>query len=668
MVQDNRAEGVAVQEASSALKLGVPLMETPQSVSVIPALQLEVQGVNRYSEAFRYTPGIQAEPFGQEIRRTWLRLRGFDSSQDALFKDGLKLANNNFIAAYSLEPYGAERLEVPRGPASVLYGQGSPGGLVNYITKRPQFTPFHEAIFQAGSFERYQGQFDTTGPLNKKGTLAYRLTGLFRDSETQIDYVDDNRIYVAPALTWRPSDDTSITLLAHYQRDRTQFGSFLPIQGTLFDNPNGKIPSDRFTGEPDVDHYERDEFSIGYLFEHRFNAMFQLRQNLRYHHQELDDITIYTTGLQADLRTISRSRFDHDARTQGLTVDTQIVADFKTGPVKHIALAGVDYQYLHTSSIQADGPVSDLDVYNPVYGRPVPAGAVYLDQDSALHQIGLYLQDHLNLTEQLILSLGGRYDFASSKIDDNLTGMTSEQDDTAFTGRVGVLYTFAFGVSPYASYTTSFLPILGTDASGNPFQPETASQWEVGVKYQPKGWHTIFTLAFFDLTREDFVTSAPDFTQVQNGKGKSRGVEFEARSGFDNGLSLIAAYTYLDTELTESAFPGEVGEPLGHAPTHQASLWGDYLFKDGPLKNLRLGGGVRYIGSQYGDLVQRNNSEIKVPDVGLFDLAAHYKWGRFKSALTVHNIADKEYISGTNGTFAYEGLRRTIAMSIGYEF
>ena len=194
VVQDDRAEGVAVQEASSALKLGVPLMETPQSVSVIPALQLEVQGVNRYSEAFRYTPGIQAEPFGQEIRRTWLRLRGFDSSQDALFKDGLKLANNTFIAAYSLEPYGAERLEVPRGPASVLYGQGSPGGLVNYITKRPQFTPFHEAMFQAGSFERYQGQFETTGPLNKEGTLAYRLTSLFRDSATQIDHVDDDRI------------------------------------------------------------------------------------------------------------------------------------------------------------------------------------------------------------------------------------------------------------------------------------------------------------------------------------------------------------------------------------------------------------------------------------------------------------------------------------------
>jgi len=617
-------EGVAAQRASSALKVGAPILETPQSVSVVTSHQLEVQGINRMSEAFRYTPGIQAENFGPDTRLTFFRIRGFDSFQDALFKDGMKLSNPGFVIGYSLEPYGAERLEVPKGPASVLYGAGNPGGLVNYVTKRPRFTPFHEVIFETGSFERFQGQFDTTGPLNKEGTLAYRLTGLIRDSETQVDFVEDDRIYIAPALTWQPSDDTSVTLLTHYQRDRTHPSQRLPVEGTLFHNPNGEIPIERFTGEPGVDQYHRNEYSVGYLFNHRFNDTWQVRQNMRYYSNEVDDRTIFPEFLQGDMRTVTRSLYESFGEADGVTLDNQLVADFETGSVRHQVLGGLDFQYVQTQTLQTygfGGP-ADLDVFDPVYGMPVPDAPVFKNEDAHQYQIGFYLQDHINLTDQWILTLGGRYDIAKTEIEDNLSGSTSEQDDKAFTGRVGVLYKSDIGVSPYASYMTSFLPIIGTDASGEPFDPETARQWEIGVKYQPKDWDSIFTLAYFNLTREDFTTFAPDFSVIQQGKGKSRGIEFEARSDFDFGVSLIASYTYLDTELTESAFPGEVGEPLPYTPKHQAGLWVDYLFQNGPLKDLRVGGGVRYIGSNYANLFQRDNEDIKVPDVFLFDAAA----------------------------------------------
>lgn len=224
--------GYLAGKSSTASKTDTPLLETPQSISVVTDKQMEAQNVGTLAEALRYTPGVQSEPFGFEPRMTQIKLRGFDAAETGLYQDGLKLVNPGFAVSHNLEPFGAERVEVPRGPASVLYGQAS--GLVNFVSKKPIFAAFGGDIkFEAGNYDRLQGGLDVHGTLRDQKDLAYRLVALGRDSHTQIDYITDNRVYVAPSLTWKPSDRTTLTFLSHYQKDQTQPSQRYPAAGTL---------------------------------------------------------------------------------------------------------------------------------------------------------------------------------------------------------------------------------------------------------------------------------------------------------------------------------------------------------------------------------------------------------------------------------------------------
>lgn len=663
--------GYKADTSTAGTKTKTPLIETPQSISVVTREQMEAQNVSNLAQALRYTPGVQSETFGFEPRYTQIRMRGFDATETGLYRDGLKLVNPGFAVSYNLEPYGAERIEVPRGPASVLYGQASAGGLVNYVSKRPTFDPFREIKFEAGTFDRLQGQLDVSDALDRQKTLAYRLTVLGRDSDTQVDYVKDNHIYVAPALTWKPSDNTTLTFLSHYQKDETQPSQRLPAAGTLYGNPNGKIPTNRFTGEPGVDRYNREEFAVGYLFEHRFNDALTLRQNTRYYNNELGVRSVYTAALQADQRTISRYYYEIDGKVHGFNLDNQAQFKFTTGVLDHTLLAGLDFQHTDATNVLPFGVAPDLDIFNPVYGASVPAPSPSTNDAMTQDQTGLYLQDQVKF-DKWRLSLGGRYDMADSETKDRLAGGTrATQSDDKPTGRAGLVYLADNGLAPYFSYAQSFLPALGTDASGKPFKPETGEQYEVGIKYQPKNLNSFITLAYFDLTRQNFLTSDPTtFANVQRGEAHSRGVELEGVASFENGLNLTAGYTYLDAEVTKSSFADEVGEPLEYAPKHKATLWADYTLSSGVAKGFGIGGGARYIGPSFGNTYYARNT-IEVPGYVLFDATVHYTWKQFQLAVNMQNMFDKEYVASAFGTgqdFATYGARRVVIGSIKYSF
>lgn len=656
--------------SSTASKTDTPLLETPQAISVVTNAQMEAQNVGTLAEALRYTPGVQSEPFGFEPRMTQIRLRGFDATETGLYQDGLKLVNPGFAVSHNLEPFGAERVEVPRGPASVLYGQASAGGLVNFISKKPIFTAFGGDIkFEAGNYDRLQGELDVHGTLRDKKDLAYRLVALGRDSDTQIDYITDNRVYVAPSLTWRPSDRTTLTFLSHYQKDETQPSQRYPAIGTLFGNPNGKIPSNRFTGEPGVDQYNREQFSVGYLFEHRFNDLLTVRQNTRYFDTALDVRSVYTAGLQADQRSISRYYYEIDAKSHGFSLDNQAQLNFATGPLAHTLLAGLDFQHTNASNVLPFGGAPDLDIYVPIYGATVPAASPYQNDLLTQDQVGLYLQDQIKITEKWRATLGGRLDMADSETTDKLTGTATQQRDEETTGRAGLVYLADNGFAPYFSYAQSFLPALGKDAlTGTPFKPETGEQYEFGVKYQPKNQNSFITLAYFDLTRQNFLTLDPiSFLNVQKGEAHSRGVELEGVASFDNGLNLTAGYSYLDAKVTKSSFASEVGEPLEYVPNHKATLWADYTVPSGPAKGWGIGGGTRYIGSSYGNTYYDRNT-IEVPSYVLFDATVHYTWKQFQLAFNMQNVFDKEHVTTAFGDSATYGARRVVTGSIKYSF
>tara|TARA_B100002049_G_scaffold25548_1_gene16954 strand:+ start:1669 stop:3909 length:2241 start_codon:yes stop_codon:yes gene_type:complete len=672
-------DGYNVKRERSATKTDTPLSKTAQTVSVITNDQIQDRQADSLANVLEYgSAGVSGSPFGFEPRYTFLRIRGFDVSDNALYRDGLKLiappvvGGSGTAVTYNYEPYGAERIVVPKGPASTLYGQAAPGGLVNYVSKRPTFEKRGEVGVEYGSHDHVQGEFDVSGPVGDSDKVAYRLVGLARDADTAIDYVQNDRVYIAPSMTWAPTDATELTLLASYQKDETKSSQAYPARGTLVDSDNGEIPRSRFTGEPGLDRYDRTTYMLGYEFEHAFDDHLTFRQNARYTDIQVDDISVYASDFDGD-RTVSRSNYNNLGELDSLVVDNQFQIDFDSGErLEHVVIAGIDYQHANLKSFQSFQAASPLDIYDPQYGTEpdIEAAGAFADQTGTQNQIGFYLQDEVTFDERWVATLGGRYDRASRSTNDNLTGTTTTQDDNEFTWRGSLLYAADNGLSPYFAYSEGFLPSLGSDANGNAYEPETSTQYEVGVKYMPENASYGVTVALFDLTRENYLTTNPNFVTEQVGEAQSQGVEVEAVASLTEGLDVTASYAYVDAEITQSASGNEGNRPQ-LSPEHQASVWADYTIQKGALADLGFGAGVRYKDSIFGD----NANSSEVPDVTLFDAAVHYDWNSYEFAVNARNLFDKKYVGASyaRGTddppfFATYGESRSIIGSVKYRW
>jgi len=664
-------EGYAAKRAATATKTDTPLNETPQSISVIGREQMNVQGVNSLATALRYSPGASGEMYGQDTRGYGLQLRGFTASDESYYRDGLGLRGADYATFMSLDTYGAERLEILRGPSSVLYGQNSPGGLINYVSRRPSDVFGGEIEGVIGNFNRFEGKFDVTGPANDSGTLLYRFTGLVRDSEVQTDYVDDDRVFVAPAFTWKPNEDTSVTILTNYQKDQTGWSmQFLPRSGTVSHNNNGQIPMSRFAGDPDFDSYDLEQASIGYLAEHKLNDTFTLRQNARLSHLENTQEGVFGMGFAtsspAETMLLRYSDMGKSTLTSAV-IDNQAQAKFDTGPVAHTMLVGFDYQRHIYRDLGASAGASDLDIFNPVYGNgPTTPWTIYGDTRQALWQAGVYGQEQMKLFDKLVVVLGGRYDWTNLRTDDRLNGGSTVQKNDKFTGRAGLVYLTDIGLSPYVSYSESFMPELGSDASGTPFRPSTGSQYEIGVKYQPPGMESFVNLALFELKRDGLLTSDPlsPTNSIQTGKSRSRGFELEAVGNVLPGLNIVGAYAYYDVEFTDNE-DGTIGNTPYGIPKHRASLWADYKVQSGGLTGLGFGGGVRYVGWTWGD----DANSFRVRDYTLFDAALSYDFGNYRFGLNASNLFDKDYVAScSSDTGCYYGTGRTVTASVKYSW
>lgn len=656
------------KRSQTVTKTDTSLVEVPQSVSVITAQQMRDRGIHGVEEAVWYTAGAQGGGYGEDSRSDWLLVRGFSPAR---YLDGLALTSGTWTGATRIEPYGLERLDVLKGPSSVAYGAMPPGGLVNYVSKRPTTEPLREVELQVGSHDLAQGAFDFGGPLGDSGTLFYRLTGLARNSDNVVDYVHDDRYYIAPALTWKPGDDTTLTLLARYQKAETvQGGGFLPAAGTLLPNPNGRIPTDRFTGEPGANDYDKSMASIGYEFTHRFNDRVTFQQNLRYLRADVETGPgIGAFGLQDDQRTLTRYYFPLQERSKSFAVDNHLNVEFDTGRWRHTLLAGLDYRRLtndYASAFAFGAP--SLDIFNPVYGAPFIKPAYTTRDKQVQEQAGVYVQDQIRFGGWVITA-AGRQDRVSTRTAHLLANPVrrERQSDERFSGRVGVNYLFASGVAPYIAYSQSFEPTVGSDFSGRAFVPTTGEQVEAGLKYQPASGRGLATLSVYRLTQENTLTVDPNHTlySVQQGETRVRGAELEGRWNLGAGLSLYGAYTYADSEVTRTNDPRSLGRQIVLQPRNSASLGADYTFAYGALSGLGFGGGVRYVGEHYGDLY----NEWKTPSYTLFDAAVHYDFDRWRFQLNAHNVSDKRYLTACNSaTWCYYGYPRTVTATVRYQW
>jgi iron complex outermembrane receptor protein len=682
-VQGERAggpvNGYVARRSDTATKTDTPLIETPQSVTVVTSQQMQDQGAQSVGQALRYTASVLAETRLSAGRYDSAFIRGFGGSGGNAgfinFLDGLKYQRgvNFLVPAY--EPWGLERVEVLRGPASVVFGQVKPGGIVNMVSKRPKDETHGEIQLQTGSFQRAQMAFDFGGPVDPDKTWLYRVVGLGRAADTQVDHTREERIFIAPSVTYRPSGATSFTLMASFQRDpETGFYGFIPAVGTVLPSRAGKIRSDFFPGEPSYEGYSRNQANLGYAFEHRFNDVFSFRQNVRISDLESRMKTVAVASINAvDQRTLTRrvTASNEKARTAG--IDNTLQADFRTGPLTHKVLLGFDAYWMNgTAFTGAGGTVQTLDFTNPIYGRRPFAVPAIPGTKQTISQYGVYLQDQIKL-DRLSLLVGGRFDRAETRTRALTNGVLTKQDDTARTGRVALMYNFDNGFAPYASYSTSFEPLTGTAFGGAPFKPTEGEQYEIGFKYDLPGANAFIQAAAYDLTQTNVATADqlnPGF-QTQTGEVRARGIEVEARATLFDSVDLIAAYAYTDAEVTKSNGI-DLGKRPAVVPRHMASLWAHYTFQNGTFAGLGLGAGVRYVGKGAGNPA----NTFFTPDYTLVDAAISYDFGKANPALkawklqvNAQNLFDKEYISGCYADVQCSfGLRRTVLATLSYRW
>lgn len=674
-------ESFTPKTTSTATKTDIPLIEIPQTVNVINRSELDARLTQTVSDAVVYTPGVLTGVYGDVMRDDYFNIRGFSATQ---FLDGLGLIGSNY-ANLRIEPYGLESVEVLKGPSATVYGLSAPGGLLNMTSKRPTAVPVRELFITGGSFDRIQGGLDIGGPVGNDGKLFFRLTGLVRNSNTQIQHAHLDRYFIAPSVTWRLGSDTTLTLLSQYQRDDTGNSlMFLPPEGSLLPNPNGRISTRTFHGEPGYDRYTRDQYTVGYAFDHRFNDAWSFQQNLRYADVKSNYPNIFSLGFALDengdpidSRTLDRVAALYKDNAGTFTMDSRVHGKFDTGPVQHNLLMGVDYR--HSSGRNRRGFSEDflfIDAFEPVYGQSFAPPVIDFVRNQNLSQIGLYAQNQMKY-DRLLLTLGVRSDWANTRTRDNDMFFDEQtrtrQNDRAFTYRTGLTYLFDNGIAPYASYAESFQPSPGATFDGDPLKPTTGRQYEVGVKYKPVNYNALFSVAAYHLKQRDVLTPdlAPGHTGffVQTGEVRVRGIETEIKASPIDGLNLIGSYSFADSNVSKSNNPDELGNRLSLTPRHQVTAWVDYTFYGGALAGLGLAGGVRHIGSNFGDIV----NSLKAPSYTLFDAAVRYDMRHLHPRLrgaqlsvNMNNIFDNVYVSTCGDGSCYYGLRRTVYATLRY--
>ncbi len=681
-VQDANGQsdaGYRAIQSATASKTNTSVLEIPRSISVVTRRRMDDQKSQTLTEVLGYVPGIFAPPFaaGDGQAGDLFFIRGFNATDYGygLLRDGLRVQGNRYDT--TSEPFGLERVEVFRGPTSILYGENAPGGVVNLVSKRPTVDSRGEVQLSYGTHDRRQLGVDVSGPLNEGGSVLGRMVVLGRKSDTQVDHQPDDRLYLAPSLTLNFDDANALTLLGTYQRDRTLIELGSPAAGTLLRHPNGKIDPSTLLGNPDWDDFERETWTLGYEYSHRFNESWQFRQNSRYMQSRIDRREMWPGNLDnAGFGTnVINTAYDRENRSIAYSLDNQVEGNFKLAEVDNTLLVGASLDRTSFNQNWNAGFGGIVNVFDPVYtGSPVTSTAV---QNALLEQrlYGLYTQLQSRIDNWVFL-LGGRYDRVNSSYRNKAGTLNAPADldywDGQFTWQAGLMYQFDNGVSPYLSYSTAYNPTQQVSSTSGPLDPTTSEQYEAGVKYEPKGWNTTVSASIYDLRKKDdslYDSVVGDYRNI--GRSRAKGVELEVSSDLSDNFNLTSAYTYTDSRITKDA-PGSLLEDrqITGVPRNQASIWATYRFLDGGLKGLRIGGGVRHFDSTFAYTSPALYGKLDTGDVTLVDAALGYAINEQWSAeLNARNVLDKEYVAGCNNAGrCYWGEERTLLATLTYDW
>ncbi len=658
-------EGYIAGASETGTKTDTPLQEVPQSVSVVGAEQIREQGSQTLEQSVRYSAGVYASPFGFDGRGDYPVVRGSLATQ---FLDGMK-RSFYFYDFAKPDPYALERIEILRGPASMLYGQHTTGGLINLISKRPQRVPYREIGFEYGSFGETQLQTDMTGPLTADGKWLYRLVAVGRESGTQVNFTNDDRKLLAPSITWLPNDKTSFTVLGDWQEDDASPNTlqFLPREGSLVPGPNGRISRSLNPGNPDFDDYLPERKSIATLFDHEITDWLSVHSSMRY-----TDFSIDTRGMYPSIfgvadpyidpqrRNVFREVYTSDLVGEIFTTDNRAVLSVNTGPIEHKFVSGYDFtRYDQFEDFRIYTDMTPFDLYSPRYTNtvsPRQMGVPPSITDITQYQRGAYVQDQMRFGP-LIGTVGFRHDRAVNKNND----APPAQDSEANTQRYALMYETAFGLNPYVAYSGAFTPVVGADRFGNFFNPLEGEQIEAGFKYQVNK-HLLLNGAVFQINEFNRLSSDPadPLNTLQLGEVEITGGEIEMIFSTDR-WNVIAAYSYTDAKIVAG---DNIGLRPESVPDHLASLWLIRRFGLWGVDGFSIGGGVRHVGST-------GNGDFKSPSFTLFDAVIGWENEKWRWQLNGNNLEDERFITGCRfptGPDCFYGMARNYTTSLTYKF
>ncbi|MFZ3421725.1 TonB-dependent siderophore receptor [Vibrio harveyi] len=667
---------------NTATKTSLEPEETPQAITIITKDEMDLRGVSTVSEALRYSSGVNTELRGGAVTRLDLfNIRGFINYTN--FYDGLPLLFNGWNLQPQIDAAAVEQVEVFKGPTSVLYGNIPPGGMVNIIAKTPQSEPANTVSVSTGTNSLKEVNFDTTGQIGDSN-VNYRIVGMAKQRDGQAETSEDERYLIAPSFDWQATDNTLVNVNVYYQNDPSAgIYTTVPAAGSVLDNPLGSLSPDTYLGDKNWNTYEREVLMIGYKILHDFNNNWQFLQNARYMTADSYQENTYNSPLAADNRTIGRNAYLTDEDSTSFVIDNQLSGYVAHGNFEHNLLLGLDYQYLDSDVKYKDtlGYSLTQDIFNPNHNQ-IDRDALKFAYQQALDiktkQLGVYFQDQLRYNN-LVMIAGLRWDKYESDtntVSDYLGTVTPSKeklDENNVSFRVGALYELDFGLSPYLTYSESFEPIAGADASGKAFDPSTGHQWELGFKYAPLGGDISGNLALFHITKKNAILTDPNnpyAPQYQAGEVVSQGAELEAKWQATPQADLTLNYTYINMEIKEDSYYHQEGKTPVWVPEQTASLWANYYY-EGTLTGLRTSAGVRYVGKTEMDA---QNSD-QVPDYTLVDLAASYDLSTASQSLdgasvtlSASNIFDEEYYSCYDKNNCWFGAERSIEAKLEYKF
>ncbi|HWA90903.1 MAG TPA: TonB-dependent siderophore receptor [Rhizomicrobium sp.] len=665
LADDNVAvETVIVTGAktASSSKAPIPLAETPQNIQVLSSELLLDQGDHLLDEALRNVAGVM--PGGYYTGFDYFRIRGFDAS-GFIYLDGLLYDSG---ISTNAELFGLDQVEVVKGPASSLYGQGAPGGLVNLVSKRPRDDSFVSASAGYGSFDSFQ--FTLDGGTRLTDGVDARLVGVARRDGTFVDFVNgDTRLYFAPSLKWEIDEDTTLTLLTGVQNDHMSFGFPLPAEGTVFDSPYGRVPLSRFNGEPDrSNRLDETRARFGYELRHRFDDVFSFSQNFRFGWADTDWQKLLYPAFLDDSTALIEARYPFGLKADwtNVNVDTSLAAEFSTGAVQHTLIAGVDYYDYDYDTHYSEIDYNDLsqymylDLIHPVYGTPVTPYSSFTHNIDHTTALGLYVQEHARI-DRFTLTAGLRWDDA---LDDAIySNVPQKQEKYQLVPRVGATFDVTPDVAAYGSYSQSFKPQLGyANKAGNALDPETGQQWEAGLKAQLFDGRLNATAAVYQLTRQHVaVADSTGLFYFQTGEQRSRGFELDSQMVISKGWELIASYAHTEAEVTKDNDPAMLGDGSLNVPTESFSFWTKYGIEDGMLRGLSFSAGVNAYSDQWGDLP----NTFKLPGYVLVNGNVEYTWRNYTFLLNLKNITNERYFVGSyNDLYVNPGAPRSALFSV----